>query len=85
MIVTTPIQVKLPTMMVTRLPSPFDENKLELWTVEFWQLQIKLYCLFKRAHLTQTRKRKRKKKLIAKEINILLSQLLFNCNTEKQG
>ena len=85
MIVTTPIQVKLTTMMVTRLPSPFDENKLELWTVEFWQLQIKLYCLFKRAHLTQTRKRKRKKKLIVKEINILSSQLLFNCNTEKQG
>ena len=29
MIVTTPIQgVKLPTMTVTRLPSPFDENEL---------------------------------------------------------
>ena len=38
-------------MMVTRLPSPFGENELELWNVEFWQLKktsvktftIKLY------------------------------------------
>ena len=37
LIIVTPIQaVKLPTTMVTRLPSPFDENELELWFVEFW-------------------------------------------------
>ena len=45
-----PIQVvKLPSMKVTRLPSPFDQNELELWNVEFWQLtnlQIGLYLVF---------------------------------------
>ena len=25
--------------MVTRLPSPFGENELELWNVEVWQLK----------------------------------------------
>ena len=42
MIVTAPIQpVKLPTMAVTRLPFPFDENELELCNVEFWRLKMK--------------------------------------------
>ena len=57
-----PIQVvKLPTMTVTGLPSPFDQNELELWNVEFWQLknlQIRLYLVF----LKVPRKHKKKKK-----------------------
>ena len=37
LIVTTPIQVvNLATMTFTGLPSPFDENELQLWNVEFW-------------------------------------------------
>ena len=51
--------VKLPATTVTKLPFPFDENELELWNVEFWQLkktsvktlQIELYpVFFKCAH-----------------------------------
>ena len=48
MIVTTPIQAaKLPTTMFTRLPSPFDENELELWNVELWRLKklVKTLCI----------------------------------------
>ena len=59
--------VKLPTTTVTRLPSPFDENELKLWNVEFWQLKKTIFSLFKHAHLTHTRKRKRKRNLIVKE------------------
>ena len=37
-----PIQpVKLPTLAVTRLPFPFNENELELCNVEFWRLKVK--------------------------------------------
>ena len=40
LIITTPTQaVKLPTTTVTRLPSPFDKNELELRNVEFLQLK----------------------------------------------
>ena len=36
LIITATIQtVQLPAMTVTRLPSPFDENELKLWNVEF--------------------------------------------------
>ena len=31
--------VNLTTIAVTRLPFPFDQNELELWHVEFWQLK----------------------------------------------
>ena len=36
---TDPGSLELPITMVTRLPSPFDENELELWNVEFWRLK----------------------------------------------
>ena len=43
LIITTQIQaVKLPTTSVTRLSSPFNEKKLELCNVEFWQLKTLL-------------------------------------------
>ena len=44
----TPIQmVKLPTTTVSRFSSPFNENELELWNVEFWQLKDFLQKLYK--------------------------------------
>ena len=30
----------LPNIMVTRLPSPFEKNELELWNVESLQLKL---------------------------------------------
>ena len=64
--------------MVTRLPSPFEKNELELWNVE--SLQLKLWKLYKsdNIHLNMPIKhvQEREKKIDCKKKNILLSQLL---------
>ena len=89
-----PIQaVKLITMRVTRLPSPFDENELlKLWNVKFWRLKnfccenftnSTIFIFFKRAHQTHMRERKRQRNLIVKEKEHFLSQPLLNCKIEK--
>ena len=77
MIVTTPVQtVKLPITTSTRLPFPFDKNGLELWLKTNFQknqkkslknLPWKLFSLFKLAHWSRTKKRKRKRNLIVEE------------------
>ena len=87
MIVTTPI--KLPTMMVTRLPFPFDQNELELWNVEFWWLRKLLWGVCKSDYIQSflivpMKYWKKKKKFDYKrKITFFLSPLLFNCNIEK--
>ena len=63
-------------MTVARLPFAFDENELELWNVEFWQLkkkivktlQIGLHSVFLNLPIKHLQEMKRKKRnLIVKE------------------
>ena len=88
---TTPIQaVRLPTMMVTTLPFPFDQNELDLRNVEFWWLGKLLREAYKsdyiQSFLNVPRKHvleKQKEIWWSKKNNIILSPLRFSCNIEK--
>ena len=78
----TPIQaVKLSTMTVTRLPSPFDKYELELWNVEFSRLKSLLWELYKSDYIQSSEKRslktykKNKKKFDRKKRSFISTSL----------
>ena len=80
--VTTLIQaVKLPTMTVTSLPSPFDKYELELWNVEFSRLKNLLWELYKSDYIQSFEKRslntykKNKKKFDGKKYSFISTSL----------
>ena len=78
----TPIQaVKLSTMTVTRLPSPFDKYELELWNVEFSRLKNLLWELYKSDYIQSFEKsslntyKKNKKKFDRKKYSFISTYL----------